>query len=287
MSITVHQSGIDAVISAHANGFDGVTLSKVELWNESEKIKELSLEGVSVIEPSRIYVVAVDSSENVYEVFELRFYTDTNALYATAKNNDNSIIQAKSTQSSLVLAYTLNISAAPSTVVASGDLSMYAPPATEDVLGTAEIATQDEVDAGNDDTRIVTPVKLKGFWDKNIGENIGQVPSMSMFSHAFSNYSGEYRLPGGIYVLIGFVEMTCSTDSTVTAYTGTSTFPIAFSEIISVTLGGVYQYGQADELAYGVQSLSNTAISFRMRRIFGSQQETVKICYQVWGRRDF
>ncbi len=41
--------------------------------------------------------------------------------------------------------------------------------ATESRTGIAEIATQTEVNAGAIDTHIVTPLKLKTFWDANIG----------------------------------------------------------------------------------------------------------------------
>lgn len=41
--------------------------------------------------------------------------------------------------------------------------------ATEGRTGIAEIATQTEVNAGTDDARIVTPLKLKTYWDANIG----------------------------------------------------------------------------------------------------------------------
>ncbi|MCW7553647.1 hypothetical protein NX722_13620 [Endozoicomonas gorgoniicola] len=161
MSLTIHQSGIDAAINAQASGFAGVTLNRVDLYNGSSKIKPLTLKGVQVIEPSRIYVVAQDSTTDVYDVTKMEFYTDGGALFATAQNDDGSTIQSKAANATLLLAHQLNLSANPGTVAPSGDVSIYAPQATESLLGTAEIATQGEVDTGTDHTRIVTPKTLK------------------------------------------------------------------------------------------------------------------------------
>ena len=160
MSLTIHQSGIDAAINAQASGFAGVTLNRVDLYNGSRKIKPLTLKGVQVIEPARIYVVAQDSTTDVYDVTKMQFYTNGGVLFATAKNDDGSTIQSKAANATLLLAHQLNLSASPGTVAPSGNVSIYAPQATETRLGAAEIATQAETNAGKDDSRIVTPKKL-------------------------------------------------------------------------------------------------------------------------------
>ena len=163
MSLTIHQSGIDAAINAQASGFDGVTLNRVDLYNGNSEIKSLTLKGVDVIEPSRIYVVAQDSGTDSYDVTRIEFFTDGDQKFATAQNDDNSVIQSKAANSTLLLAHQLNISTAPGTVAPSGDVSIYAPQATESLLGTAEIANQSEVNTGTDHTRIVTPKTLKSW----------------------------------------------------------------------------------------------------------------------------
>ena len=165
MSLTIHQSGINAAINAQASGFAGVTLNRVDLYNGSSKIKALTLKGVQVIEPSRIYVVAQDSTTDVYNVTKMQFYTDGGVLFATAQNDDGSTIQSKAANATLLLAHQLNLSASPGTVAPSGDVSIYAPQATESLLGTAEIATQTETNSGTDDRRMVTPKKLKAWWN--------------------------------------------------------------------------------------------------------------------------
>lgn len=55
------------------------------------------------------------------------------------------------------------------------DIYNALPNATESAKGIAEIATQPEVDAGTDDTRIVTPLKLKNY----VADNGGKIPVLS------------------------------------------------------------------------------------------------------------
>ena len=160
MSMIIHQSGIDAAINAQADGFSGATLSYVDLFDGSTKIKRQELKGVQVIEPSRIYVVAQDSTTETYDITKMEFITDGGVLFATVQHDDGSVIQSKGPATAMVLAEQLNLSAAPGSVAPSGDVSIYAPQATEDLLGTAEIATQDEANGNTDDTRFITPKKL-------------------------------------------------------------------------------------------------------------------------------
>lgn len=161
MSLTIHQSGIDAAISAQASGFSGAQLQWVDLYNGASKIKRLPLNGVQVIEPGRIYVVAIDSEPGAYDVTRMEFITSTDQPFATAQHSDGTIIQSKGASATLMLAHQLNISSAPGTVAPSGDVSLFAPQATEAMLGTAELATQEEVNSGSDHTRMVTPKTLK------------------------------------------------------------------------------------------------------------------------------
>ena len=193
MSLVIHQSGIEAAINAQANGFSGATLSAVDLYNGNTLIKRLPLKGVQVIEPTRIYVVAVDETVgSAYDVTRMEFRTDGNVLYATAQLADGGIIQSKGPYTTLMLTEQINLSAAPGTIAPSGDLSLYAPQATEEMLGAAEIATQAEVDAGTDNTRFVTSKKLKTWWDKlRTWANIKDKPDTATRWPSFSEVTGK------------------------------------------------------------------------------------------------
>ena len=170
MSLVIHQSGIEAAINAQANGFSGATLSDVDLYNGNTLIKRLPLKGVQVIEPTRIYVVAVDETVgSAYDVTRMEFRTDGNVLYATAQLADGGIIQSKGPYTTLMLTEQINLSAAPGTIAPSGDVSLYMPHATEQLMGASTIASQEMVDAGTDDRSFLTSLKLatrlQSWWD--------------------------------------------------------------------------------------------------------------------------
>lgn len=62
--------------------------------------------------------------------------------------------------------------------------------ATETALGVAEIATQAETDAGTDDLRIVTPLKLKTLLDTRVGGYAANVGNGSATSFALTHNLG-------------------------------------------------------------------------------------------------
>ena len=193
MSLVIHQSGIEAAINAQANGFSGATLSAVDLYNGNTLIKRLPLKGVQVIEPTRIYVVAVDETVgSAYDVTRMKFRTDGNVLYATAQLADGGIIQSKGPYTTLMLTEQINLSAAPGTIAPSGDLSLYAPQATEALLGTIEIATQSEVNAGTDNKRAIVPAYLKAWWDSvRTWANIKDQPETATRWPSFNEVTGK------------------------------------------------------------------------------------------------
>ena len=169
MSLVIHQSGIDAAINAQANGFSGATLSDVDLFNGTTKIKRLPMKGVQVIEPGRIYVVAIDNTQGEsYDITKMEFICDTGELYATMQLDDGGVIQSKGPDTTMMLSEQVNISAAPGTVAPSGDVTMYMPHATETLMGASTIASQAKVDAGEDDVSYLTSFKLWNWLKKKL-----------------------------------------------------------------------------------------------------------------------
>ena len=165
MPVQITEAGLQAAIDSKATGFSGLKLVSVDLYDQNGKVKNLTLKGVELIAPDTIYVVATDSSTDAYDVYKQTYITDTGVEFCVCANEDGSIIQAKSEQSSLMLAYTIVLSESPGSIAPCGDLSLYAPPATEDKLGAVEIATQEEVNAGTDTGRAVVPAKLSAWWE--------------------------------------------------------------------------------------------------------------------------
>ena len=162
MALTITAAGLAASTNKTGTGLSPVTLTEVQIYDSGIKKTVISLQGVDLIEPARIYTVAEDASNAVYNARELRFYTSKGVWFATAKNSDNSIIQSKTANSVFMLALELDISQAPGSVAPSGNISFLSPYATENARGSIEIASQLEAGDHNNDSRAVTPKKMWG-----------------------------------------------------------------------------------------------------------------------------
>lgn len=124
------------------------------------EIKRITPEGASSPSPGKIHIVASDPSNDAYTVREIGIYAGATLFAISAQDAP---IQIKPADGQSLFAIDFDISSLPPESVEIGDASFQYPPATETVKGVAEIATQGETDAGTDDERIVTPLKLKGF----------------------------------------------------------------------------------------------------------------------------
>ncbi len=105
-----------------------------------------------------IHLTCTDASSDSYTVRGFGLFLADGTLFAVYGQNDP-IVQ-KSAKATMLLS--LDILMLPQLVseITFGDSSFNYPPASETVKGVAEIATQEETDAGVDDTRFITPLKL-------------------------------------------------------------------------------------------------------------------------------
>jgi hypothetical protein len=108
-----------------------------------------------------IHLGVRDDSSDAYTVKGFGLYLDNGVLLGTYSQADPIIIKAA--QSIMLLAIDARVldgSVDISTLI-FGDTNFLNPPATENVQGVVELATDDEVGTGVDDARAVTPKKLK------------------------------------------------------------------------------------------------------------------------------
>jgi hypothetical protein len=110
---------------------------------------------------------AIDEVETRVDVNDAKVSNVTTNLGYTASPTDGTVTSSDGTDATLTLATGVNaglLAPADFTTLSntSGTNTGDEVAATESVQGIAEIATQAETDAGVDDTRFVTPVKLEG-----------------------------------------------------------------------------------------------------------------------------
>ena len=115
---------------------------------------------------------------------------------------------------------------AASTTLASDwiQLEVNRDQATETTLGLAEIATQAEVNAGTDDQRIVTPLKLKTYLDAAVGGYAANVGDATATSFALTHGLGTRDVIVAIYDNATYEEVMADI-----VVTSTSVVTVAFA----------------------------------------------------------
>lgn len=131
-------------------------------------------------------------------------------------------------------------------IVLKENLASAIAAATESAQGAAEIATQSEVDTGTDDSRFVTPKKLKSAVLDNLTKNQDSVLSQD----------GYQKIPGGLIMQWGRDN------------SGTINFPTAFSTSVFIVIGRASSDEDKIFIADNI-----TVSSFRGRRWDTSSQD--------------
>jgi hypothetical protein len=169
VQLLVTAAGLDALVNAQASETETIQVIEVGLTasaftlaptltalpGEFKRIDAISGQAVS---ETIIHMTAQDSSEDVYDLRGIGLYLADGTLFAVY--GQASPIFRKVSIAAFLLALDIAFSDGAASDIVFGDASFLLPPATETVMGIAELATYDEVAEGVDDSRIVTPYKL-------------------------------------------------------------------------------------------------------------------------------
>lgn len=176
LNITITDAGRAELINAQNTGTGPVEIAEIGIGtgeylpaaNQTAlvaEIKRLTTFSGVVVADNIIHVSVRDEGNDAYDVAEFGLYTDSGTLFAVYSQDTGPFMQ-KSAQSSLLLAVDIAIAGLDVTTLSFGDTNFVNPQASETVAGLAEIATQAEVDAGDDDMRFVTAKKLRAIIKK-------------------------------------------------------------------------------------------------------------------------
>ncbi|RQZ68156.1 tail fiber protein [Burkholderia glumae] len=124
------------------------------LPNERKRVTTFGGENVA---PDTVHVVIQDDSNDQYSLYAYGLYLDNGVLFGVYVQ-DTPILE-KSPAAMLLLTSDIVFTSIDAAQLQFGPTTFLNPPATTERKGVAELATQAEVDAGADDTRIVTPKK--------------------------------------------------------------------------------------------------------------------------------
>ncbi|MDN7719044.1 phage tail protein [Burkholderia gladioli] len=123
------------------------------LPNERKRVTTFGGDNVA---PDTIHVVIQDDTDDQYSLFGFGLYLDNGVLFGVYVQD--TAIMEKSPSAILLLAADAVFASIDASQLQFGSTSFLNPPATTIRQGVVELATQDEVKAGTDDVRAVTPL---------------------------------------------------------------------------------------------------------------------------------
>ncbi|WP_186122612.1 phage tail protein [Burkholderia gladioli] len=123
------------------------------LPNERKRVTTFGGDNVA---PDTIHVVIQDDTSDQYSLFGFGLYLDNGVLFGVYVQD--TAIMEKSPSAILLLAADAVFASIDASQLQFGPTSFLNPPATTIRQGVVELATQDEVKAGTDDVRAVTPL---------------------------------------------------------------------------------------------------------------------------------
>lgn len=218
LSVVVTNAGIAEVINAQHTGTAPVVLAQVGFGRGiytptadqtalRDEIKRVSTIAGGVVGSNIMHIQALDSGEAAYAVYEIGVYTASGTLFAVYSQPIP--ILHKVANSSIMCVIDFVLSGVEPTAVTVGDTDYTLAPATTTNLGVVELATGDEVAAGTDAERAVTPasgaaayVALRGnqtingikTFNSPIVSDSGSMSAVEKTSGDFSTYLGGYSV---------------------------------------------------------------------------------------------
>ena len=169
IDLVVTNAGLDALVNAQNGSIEAVQVTQIGLTSQAfdaaptltvvpGEFKRIGSVAGQVVAADTIHMTAQDVSADTYDLRGIGLYLSDGTLFATYGQPDP--IFSKVSIALFLLALNVRFSGDIAGAIDFGDASFLNPPATETVRGVAELATQAEADAGEDDERIVTPLKL-------------------------------------------------------------------------------------------------------------------------------
>ena len=169
MNLVITDAGKQALVNATQTGTAQLTLSTIAVGSGQytpdagqtalqHEIKRLPIIQASAVEDHVIHVAFQDDSTDSYNAYEVGVYTPDGVLFAVYSSDQ--LLISKSANTSCLLTVDMIIDDLDVHDISFGSVEFAMGQATTENAGTVEIATQAEVDAGEDAYRVITPATL-------------------------------------------------------------------------------------------------------------------------------
>jgi hypothetical protein len=288
LQMMITDAGLDAIVNAQNGGTDEVLIESIGL-SDTPFVMAPTLDAVpgefrrldtvsgQAVAENIIHVVAYDPETITYDVTGFGLFDADGTLIAVYSAEADPILSKAALATSL-FAVDIVLASEIADVIEFGDALFLNPPATETVMGVAELATNAEADAGLDDERIMTPKKVKRVLDAAVTLINGSIAVLSAVVDGISNAltallartitGGGLATGGGDLTASRVITVTKATGAEVTTGTNDAKAitPLAFATAMGgrsmgvpgyVTLFGfIIQWGNYSVAANGTASPS-------------------------------
>ena len=181
-NVVITSAGLAALVNAENNGTLPVKITKFGLGTGNytpsadqtalqSKFKEITALSGGDVGDNTIHVTMSDTSSDAYTVNEVGVYLEDGTLFAVSSQPTGAILQ-KAAGSQGLLSIDLVISGGTSGITVDGDTNFFNPPATTQVAGVVKLASLDEIKAGTNSTKAVTPSGVFNFVKTYVTEAI-------------------------------------------------------------------------------------------------------------------
>lgn len=188
-------AGRSALVNATNTGTNGVLVTQIgvtepafipdpagsDLVLPGER-KRLTTFGGLAVADDVVHVTVRDDSDDVYSLRGIGLYLDDGTLLCVY--GQQNLILEKSAQAMMLLAADLMLADMDARQIQFGSADFIYPPATVEVQGVIELATQEEAVEGRDRDRAITPAALKATLDERMGADAPTVLSKQMLAAA-------------------------------------------------------------------------------------------------------
>lgn len=170
MNLLVTNAGLAALVNAEQSGTESVVLGSIQFGSGQytpaadqtalqTPIKSLTAISGGAVSANTLHVSVEDESADAYTVNEVGVFLTDGTLFAVG--SQNTPILQKAAAAIALLSIDIALADHSAAAVTVGDTNFFNPPATTEMQGVIEIATDAEVLTGADTSRAVTPAHLK------------------------------------------------------------------------------------------------------------------------------
>ncbi|WP_054530315.1 hypothetical protein [Erythrobacter sp. SG61-1L] len=176
LPLTITDAGIDLIVAAESGGLDAIVIAEIglsatpfvaaaDLTALPDEIKRVATISGAAVDAGTLHLTMRDSTTDTYEFTGFGVFLADGTLFATySQAEEEGPIAAKAEVSMLYLAFDLKLEAEVAELFTFGDANFLNPPATAETAGVAQLATLEEVQAGDGDDTIVSPAILKAVY---------------------------------------------------------------------------------------------------------------------------